>query len=68
MTPPERGKRRDWRFGRDEDGDRWLGPLMWSPARRQDNPGDRSTTTMLSLWFVGRWHMIVEFTRSWPDA
>lgn len=49
---------------RDEDGWRALGPFHWK-VEREDNHGDRSTTTRLHLTFVARWTLAIEFTRGW---
>lgn len=49
---------------RNEEGWRDLGPLTWK-VEREDNYGDRSTTTRLSITWTARWSLDVEFTRPW---
>lgn len=54
---------------RDADGWRDLGPFTWK-VECEDNHGDQSTTTMLTLTMVTRWTLNVNLTRSWkpePD-
>jgi hypothetical protein len=51
---------------RDEDGRRSLGPFTWK-VEREDNHGDRSTTTTLSITRVTRWTSRLSVTRSWRD-
>jgi hypothetical protein len=51
---------------RDPEGWRDLGPLTWR-VERQDNHGDRSTTTSLDLTFVAHWSLKVQFTRDWKS-
>lgn len=49
---------------RDEEGWRDLGPLT-GKVEREDNHGDRSTTTRLKLIWTARWSFDIEFTRPW---
>lgn len=61
MTPRERTVR----FGRDKEGDLWVGPFLWRRVEREQNHGDCSTTTRLRLTLVRRWTLRIEFVRSW---
>jgi hypothetical protein len=52
---------------RNEQGWRDLGPLTWK-VEREDNHGDCSTSTRISLTWTRRWSFDMEFTRPWKDA
>lgn len=43
-----------------------LGPFTWK-VERQDNHGDRSTTTTMTLTFIAHWTVSWQITRSWID-
>lgn len=51
---------------RSEEGWRDLGPFTWK-VERQDNHGDRSTTTTVTLTFIAHWTCSVRLTRDWRD-
>lgn len=51
---------------RDAEGWRELGPFIWR-IERQDNYGDRSTTTSLRFVFIAHWSLDLEFTRGWRE-
>jgi hypothetical protein len=49
---------------RNEDGWRDVGPFTWK-VEREDNHGDRSTTTRFKFTWTARWGVEVKFTRPW---
>ena len=49
---------------RDSEGWRDAGPFTWK-IEREDNRGDRSTTTRLTLTFTAHWNLTMKLTRDW---
>lgn len=49
---------------RDADGWCDLGPVSWK-VHREDNHGDRSTTTTLKLTWAARGSVTLELNRPW---
>ncbi len=51
---------------RDSEGWREAGLFMWK-VEREDNHGDRSTTTRFTLTFIAHWTLTMKLTRDWKE-